>query len=152
MVRTFLSATLLIAFGVVSASAAGPCDLLTEADIQEATGKTVASSKINSHNKAVCDYVMGEATFVLNVSLTDKGPADSAEKMVAELQKRKIAAKTVAGLGDGAYTSSPGYGMQQAGVYKGSKHAIVTVMMMGAPEAKSKEAADKLIRKALARL
>jgi hypothetical protein len=86
------------------------------------------------------------------VSLTDKSSADSAERTVAELKKSKIAATVVPGLGDGAYSSSPGYGMQQLGAYKGGKQVIVTAMIMGAPEAKVKAAIEKVMRKALTKL
>jgi len=72
--------------------------------------------------------------------------------MVSELAKRKIKAETVAGLADGGYWSSPGYGMQQMGAYKGSSHVIVTVLLLGQPEAKAKTVADALLRKAVARV
>jgi hypothetical protein len=58
----------------------------------------------------------------------------------------------VAGIGDSAYSSNPGYGMQQLGAYKESKHVVVTVFIMGAPEAKAKAIAEKVMRKALTRL
>jgi hypothetical protein len=84
--------------------------------------------------------------------LTAKGPADTAETMVAGLKKQKISAEVTSGFGDSAYASSPGYGMQQLGVYKGSNHVIVTVLVLGAPEAKSKTVAQAVMHKALARL
>jgi hypothetical protein len=84
--------------------------------------------------------------------LTTKAPADSAERTVAELKKRKMSAEVTPGFGDSAYASSPGYGMQQLGVYKGSNHVIAAVLVFGAPEAKSKAIAQAVMRKALARL
>jgi hypothetical protein len=130
----------------------GPCALLTKAEVQEAVGSAVSPGEVNKTNHSVCDFKVGETGSLLSVMLTAKGPADSAEKMVSELKKRKIGADVVAGFGDGAYASSPGYGMQQLGVYKGASHVIVTVLLMGAPEAKSKAVAQAVMRKALARV
>jgi hypothetical protein len=84
--------------------------------------------------------------------VTAKGPADSAEKMVSELKKRNITAEVVTGMGDSSYASAPGYGMQQAGAYKGSSHVIVTLLLAGAPEAKAKTMAQTLLKKALTKL
>jgi hypothetical protein len=152
------SVILLVLFivGVVGASpvnaAGGPCALLTKAEVQEASGVTVAEGVVNTTNKSVCDYRVGAGGSGIGIMLTDKGAADSAEKMVAGLAKSKISAKVVPGIGDGAYASSPGYGMQQFGAFKGSKHVIATVMLIGAPEAKAKDAAEKVIRKAVGKL
>ncbi len=132
-------------------AAAGPCELLTRAEIQEAAGVAVSDGVVNANNKSVCDFKAG-STGTIGILLTAKGPGDSAEKVVAELAKRKIAAQVVSGIGDGAYASAPGYGMQQVGAFKGSKHVVVTVLLFGAPEAKSKAAADKIARKAAGKL
>jgi hypothetical protein len=129
----------------------GPCAVVTKAEVGEALGKPVADGKPNSTNKAVCDFT-GEGGSTVGVMLVGKAPGDSAERMVAELKKHKIEAAVVPGLGDGAYSSSPGYGMQQMGAYKGSRHVIVTLMVPGATAAKSKATAEQVIRKALARL
>jgi len=42
--------------------------------------------------------------------------------------------------------------MQQLGAYKGSRHVVVTVFIMGTPEAKAKTIAEKVMRKTLTRL
>ncbi|MCX6627780.1 MAG: hypothetical protein NTW28_09150, partial [Candidatus Solibacter sp.] len=107
---------------------------------------------VNANNKSVCDFKVGDAGSIVNIMLTSKSAADSAEKTVAELKKGKISAEVTPGFGDSAYSSSPGYGMQQLGVYKGSKHVIVTVLLLGAPDAKSKTAAQAIMRKALPRV
>jgi hypothetical protein len=129
----------------------GPCSLLTAADIQQVAGGTVSEGTPNKLNPSVCDYKMAAGS-ILNVTVTAKGPADSAEKMVSELKKRSIAAEIVAGIGDSSYASAPGYGMQQAGAYKGSNHVIVTMLLAGAPEAKAKAMAQTLLKKAIAKL
>jgi hypothetical protein len=130
----------------------GPCSLLTKAEVQEAVGRPVSDGAVNTTNRTVCDFQVDALGSAVSVMLTSKRPADSAEKTVAELKKQKITGQVVSGFGDSAYTSSPGYGMQQLGVYKGSSHVIVTVLLMGAPEAKSKAVAEAVMRKALVRL
>jgi hypothetical protein len=140
------------AFGAVAQTKSDPCAVVTKAEVQEAVGKPIADGKRNTTNPAVCDYVVENSAALLNFMLVDKAPGDSAEKVVAEMKKRKIATEIVPGLGDGAYSSDPGYGMRLLGVYKGSKHAIVTVMLPGVPAAKAKAIAEQVMRKALARL
>ncbi len=129
-----------------------PCALVTKAEMQEAIGKPVTATQINSINKAVCDFTIGQLGAAANVMLVNKAPGDSPEKVVAEMRKRKKEAETVSGLGDGAYIADGGYGMRVLGVYKGSKHALVTLLLPGVPVPKVKAIAEQVIRKALARL
>lgn len=129
-----------------------PCSLLTKAEVQEAVGTPVADGAVNSINRTVCDFKVDGLGSAVSIMLTGKIPGDSAEKTVAELKKQKISGQVVSGFGDSAYTSTPGFGMQQIGVYKGSSHVIVTVLLMGAPDAKSKKAAELVMNKALARV
>jgi hypothetical protein len=131
---------------------ADPCALATKAEVSEALGKPVADGKPNPINKTVCDFAGSELGSSVSIMMVDKSPADSADRTVAELKKRKMEASVVAGLGDSAYSASPGYGMQQLGVYKGSKQVIVTVMVPGATAAKSKAVAEQVMKKALTRL
>jgi hypothetical protein len=129
-----------------------PCALLTKAEVQAAVGSPVSEGAINPTNKSVCDFKAGDTGSAVSIMLTAKAPGDTAEKTAAELKKRKIGAEVTPGFGDGAYSSSPGYGMQQLGVYKGPNQVIVTVFLLGAPEAKSKTVAQAVMRKALARV
>ncbi len=129
-----------------------PCALLTKAEVQEAAGVAVSDGAAHPVNKSICNFKIGDTGSAVTVLLTNKGPGDSAEKTVAELKKGKMSGAVVAGIGDSAYTSSPGYGMQQLGAYKGSRHVVVTVFIMGTPEAKAKAIAEKVMRKALTRL
>lgn len=130
----------------------GPCSLLTKAEVQEAVGTPVSEGEVNAINHAVCDFKVDNLGSAINVLLTSKAPGDSAEKAVAELKKRNTRAQVVSGFGDSAYTVSAGFGMQQLGVFKGSSHVIVTVLLMGAPDAKSKAVAEAAMRKALVRV
>jgi hypothetical protein len=141
----------LLIFAAV-AGAQSPCALLSKAELQEAAGLTVSDGALNSINKAICEYKAGTSGSMISVTLTAKGPADTPDKVVAELNKRKMPAQTVGGIGDGAYAASAGYGMQQLGAFKGMKHVVVTVLIFGAPEAKSKAIADKVARKAVSKL
>jgi hypothetical protein len=129
-----------------------PCALVTKAEVQEAVGAAVSDGLANPTNKLVCDFKIGATGSSVSLLLTRKAAADSAEKTVSELQKRKIQASVVRGIGDGAYAASPGYGMQQLGAYKGSSHVVVTVFIMGTPEAKAKAVAEKVMKKALTHL
>jgi hypothetical protein len=129
-----------------------PCALLTKAEVQEAAGAPVSEGAHNTTNKSVCDFKVGDMGSTVSIMLTGKAAADSAEKTVAALKKQGISAEATPGLGDSAYASSPGYGMQQLGVYKGSNQVIVTVLLMGSPEAKSKTVAQAVMRKALVRV
>jgi hypothetical protein len=129
-----------------------PCALVTRAEVQEAAGVSISEGALNKTNKLVCDFKAGATGSLVSVLLTTKGPADSAARTAAELNKQKIAATVVTGIGDGAYAASPGYGMQQLGAYKGTKHVVVTVFLMGTPEAKAKATAEAVMRKALTRI
>lgn len=146
-------ASLQVVFGCGAAAQGvqGPCSLVTKAEVQEAAGVAVNDCTLDPINKSVCHFKVGATGSDISLLVTSKRPEDSAEKTVTELKKRKIAATVVPGIGDGAYSASPGYGMQQLGLYKGSKHVVVTVFLMGAPEAKAKAAAEAVARKALAR-
>jgi hypothetical protein len=138
---------------MAQAPAAGlaPCAVVTKAEIQEAVGAAVADGTLNANNKSVCDFKVGDAG-VVSVMLTNRSSDENAEKTVAELKKRKIAAEVAPGFGESAYSSSPGYGMSQLGAYKGARQVIVTAMLFGAPEAKNKAVVEKVMRKALARV
>lgn len=152
--RTLVLAALasLLQIAALAQSAPTPCSLLTGAEVKQAAGVEVSDGAPNSINKLVCEYKTATPGSMISVLLTAKAPADSADKTVAELIKRKITASVVPGLGDSAYASSPGYGMQQLGAYKGTKHVVVTVLLMGAPEARAKAAATAVMIKALARI
>ena len=153
LLRVVLGVSVLLGPVASQPSKAGlsPCSLVTKAEVQEAAGAPAGEGSINAHNKSVCDFKVGDAGSV-GIMLTAKAPGDSAERTVAELKKRNITAQVTPGFGDSAYASSGDYGTQQLGVYKGSNHVIVTVLMFGAPEAKSKALAQAVMRKALVRM
>ena len=102
--------------------------------------------------KAVCDYQIGGAGSLLNISLVDKSAADSAERTIEGLKKHKINPVLVKGLGDGAYASSSGRGMQQLAAYQGNKQVLITALIDGATEAKVKAMIEKVMYKVLGKV
>ncbi len=139
------------ASAVAFAAGGDPCALATKAEVQAAVGGTVSDGVVNKLNKQVCDFKLSQPGSVLNVTLSAKSPADNAQRTVTELTKRNIKAEVAQGFGESAYRSSPGYGMQQLGAYKGSSHVIVTALLMGVPEAKVKAALELVMKAALSR-
>jgi hypothetical protein len=131
------------------------CTLLTKAQIQAAVGQNVGDGKPNPNaNPAMgtsCQYVIGDyGSFSILVKAA--GPGETADKMMAELEKRKIAVSDAPGIGDRSFFSSPGYGMLQLNTFKGSQYLIITMLVPGATETAQKTAAEKLMREALTKI
>lgn len=140
-----------MAGATLATAAPGACGLLTQAEIKEVVGKAASPGTIAPENKALCSYTLDGGS-MFNITLTAKSALDSPERAVTEFKKHKMPAEVVTGIGDGGYATSPGLGMQQLGVYKGSNHVIVTLLVMGAPEAKVKAMNQALMKKALSKL
>lgn len=128
-----------------------PCALVTKAEVQEVFGAPAADPKPNQHNSSVCDFLVG-GTSPVGVMIAELRPGETMEKTIAELKKRNIPAQPLSSLGDSAYFASPGYGMQQLSVYKGTRFFILTALIPGAPEAKVRGMLQSLAKKALPRL
>jgi hypothetical protein len=131
------------------------CTLLTKAEIQAVIGQNVGDGKLNTKaNPAVglpCEYVIGSSgVFSILVKLV--GPGETADKVMGELKKMKIAVSDAPGIGDRSFFSSPGYGMIQLNTFKGSKYLIITMLVPGAAEAAQKTSAEKLMRMALTKI
>jgi hypothetical protein len=131
------------------------CALLTKAQIQAVVGQNVGDGKSNPNaNPTVgtsCQYVIGDYG-VLSLLVKAVGPGETADKMMAELEKRKIAVSNAPGIGDRSFFASMGYGMLQLNTFKGSTYLIMTIMLPGATEATQKTAAEKLMREALTKI
>lgn len=128
-----------------------PCALVTKADVQQIVGKTVADPKLNQTNKDVCDFVaggFGNVSFMVQAAT----PGVTADRTMAELQKRKIQVSEAKGIGDKSFFAAPGYGMTQLNTFKGPHYIIVTLLIPGVAEAQQKGFAEKLMAKALAKL
>jgi hypothetical protein len=88
---------------------------------------------------------------VLGVSVPPGGDP-SAERIAGELNKAGIKTEAAPGVGDRAFFAAMGYGMLQLNAFTGKGYVIITLMLPGAAEAKSKEVAAKLMGKALGKL
>jgi hypothetical protein len=160
---TMILSTFLLFAGVASAQPQGSggakkidtCALLTKAEIQEAIGKNVQDGKLNPNaNPAVgapCEFVV-EPYGAFSLFVKPAGPGETADRMIAELSKAKIAVSEAPGIGDRSFYASPGYGMTQLNTFKGPVYIIITLMVPGATEIAQKAAAEKLMRKVLPRL
>ncbi len=131
------------------------CTLLTKAEIQAVIGQNVGDGKLNAGaNPAVglpCEYVIGSSG-VFSLLVKAVGPGETADKVMGELKKMKIAVSDAPGIGDRSFFSSPGYGMLQLNTFKGSKYLIITMLVPGATETAQKAGAEKLMRKALTKI
>jgi hypothetical protein len=133
-----------------------PCSLLTKADIKSAVGQEVSDGKLNTTaNQAIgspCQYKVGDYG-AFSILVKTAGPGENSDKVASELKKMKIAVSdATAGIGDGSFFSSPGYGMIQLNTFKGTKYLIITMLVPGATEAAQKAAAEKLMIKALTKI
>ena len=99
------------------------CTWLTKAEIQAAIGKNVSDGKLNTKaNPAVgvpCEYVI-DYYGAFSILVKAVGPGETADKVMAELKKMKIAVADAPGTGDRSFFSSPGYGMIRLNTFKGS--------------------------------
>ena len=131
------------------------CTLLTKAEIQAVIGQNVGDGKLNTKaNPAVglpCEYVIGSSG-VFSILVKAVGPGETADKVMGELKKMKIAVSDAQGIGDRSFFSSPGYGMIQLNTFKGSKYLIITMLVPDAAEAAQKTSAEKLMRMALTKI
>jgi len=150
-ILTLAAAVLPIAFtAAAQPRAVDPCSFLTKADIKEATGQDTPGGSVNKINSTVCDHVVG-AGGVISVTAPTLGPNETPDAIAAALNKQKIKTENATGVGDRAFFASMGYGMIQLNAFKGRHYVIITLMLPGSAEAKTKEVAIKLMAKALAK-
>ncbi len=141
--------------GAEESSKIDPCSLLTKAEIQAAVGQSVDDGKPNANANPAggvpCEYKVGSYG-VFSILIKTAGAGETADKVMAELKKRKIAVSDGPSVGDRSFYSSPGYGMIQLNTFKGARYLIITMLVPGAAEPVQKEAAEKLMRKALTKI
>jgi hypothetical protein len=160
MTRTVLMAAVAVFCFTSGAAAQGarkidPCTLLTKAQIQAVVGQNVSDGQLNANaNPAVgapCQYVIGDyGSFSILIKAV--GPGETADKMMAELKKMKIAVSDAPGIGDRSFFSSPGYGMLQLNTFKDSWYLLITILVPGATEDTQKTAVEKLMHEALTKI
>jgi hypothetical protein len=128
-----------------------PCALVSKADVQLVVGQNVDGPTPNKSNAAVCDFKVGDAG-ALGFAAQQQRPGETPDVTMAGLKKMNIPVTEAKGIGDRAFFASPGYGMTQLNAYKGSNYIIITLLIPGAPEAKQKAVAEKLMQLALSKL
>jgi hypothetical protein len=126
------------------------CSLATKAEIQQILGMSVGDGKPNPTQPTLCDYRIGDSGS-LSFFVRQNNPEDNADKMLAELSRRKMQVSEVKGVGDRSFYVAQGYGMIQLNSFKGTTYVILTMMVPGAPEATTKGMAEKLMQKVLAK-
>jgi hypothetical protein len=80
-----------------------------------------------------CENVVGDYE-AFSILIKSVGPAETADKTMADLRKMKIAVSHTLGIGDRSFFSSPGYRMIQLNTFKGSHYLIITMMLPGVAE------------------
>ena len=128
-----------------------PCALVSKADVQLAVGQNVAGPTPNKSNASVCDFKVGDIG-ALGFAAQQQRPGETPDVTMAALKKMNMPVTEAKGIGDRAFFASPGYGMTQLNAYKGSNYIIITLLIPGAPEAKQKAVAEKLMQLALSKL
>ncbi|HUX14302.1 MAG TPA: hypothetical protein VMW87_14835 [Spirochaetia bacterium] len=128
--------------------------LLTRAEIQSALGQSVGEGKLkpraNLNAGTVCEYTVGTGG-MFSVYAKELVQGETANRIVEEFIKRKIAVSESTGVGDRSFFVSPGYGVVQLNTFKGSRYLIITLLIPGLTEAAQKTAALELMQKALTR-
>jgi len=132
-----------------------PCSLLTPAEIQAVVGKPVkpGTPKIQSNPLAGanCTYVVGDfGSFNVLVKPLQSGETPAVIK--AQFAKMKMNPIDLAGVGDAAFFTSPGYGMVQLHAFKASKYILFTLLVPGLEEAAVRPMAGKLMRLVVSRI
>jgi len=140
---------------VGSAKTPDPCTLLTKQEIQDVIGQPVGDGKPNLNaNAAVgrpCEFKVGDYG-VFSLLVKAVGPGESAKTVMAQLAKMGTSSTEVAGLGDGSFYFDAGYGMLSFNTFKGSTYLIITMLVPGMGADTQRAGAEKLMRKALAKL
>ena len=157
--RILLIAVLVLTFTAVSIAEETPkidaCSLLTQAEIRTALGQAVGDGALNAKANPLvgqpCEYKVGDYG-VFSILVKAAGPGETADRVMTELKKSKIAVSEAADIGDQSFFSSPGYGMIQLNTFYGGKYLIITMMVPGMDETAQKSAAGNLMRSALANI
>lgn len=132
-----------------------PCTLLTKGEIQEVIGQPVGDGKLNMMANASvgrpCEFKVGDYG-VFSLLVKPVGAGENAMAGMAQLKKMGKSCTDVAGLGDGSFYFDAGYGMLSFNTFKGSTYLIITMLVPGMNADVQRTCAEKLMRKALAKL
>jgi len=131
------------------------CSFLTKAEIQAALGQPVKDGKLNaSANPSVgapCEYIVGDYG-VFSLLVKPLGAGETPDRMLAAFKKSNLKTADAPGIGDRSFFIFPGYGMVQLNTFKGTKYALITLMVPGLSEDAEKAPAELLMKKVLPKL
>jgi hypothetical protein len=132
-----------------------PCSLLTPAEIQAAVALPVKPGKAKTQSNPLagsnCTYVVGDfGSFNVLVKPLQSGETPAAMK--AQFAKMKMNPVDLAGVGDAAFFTSPGFGMVQLHAFKAPRYILFTLLIPGAQEPAVRTMAAKLMKTVVNRI
>ncbi len=152
---TVLLSIILPGAGFAADKALDPCSLLTPAEIQAVVGKPVKAGtpKVQSNPLAGanCTYVIGDFGS-LNILVKPLQMGETPAIYKAQFAKMKMAPVDLAGVGDAAFFTSPGYGMVQLHSFQAGRYALITLLVPGSDEKVVRPMAEKLMRMVVSRI
>jgi hypothetical protein len=132
-----------------------PCSLLSPAEIQAVAGKPVkpGTPKVQSNPLAGadCTYVIGDFGS-LNVLVKPLQRGETPEVFKAQFAKMKMTPSDVAGVGDAAFFTSPGFSMVQLHAFTSGKYVLITLLVPGLKEPAERPMAEKLMKTVVSRI
>ena len=157
--RTILAMTVTVLFLLPAALAAekafDPCSLLTPAEIQSVVGKTVkpGTPKVqpNPLSGSNCTYIVGDFGS-LNVLSKPLLRGETPDIFKAQFAKMKMKPTDLAGVGDAAFFTSPGFEMVQLHTFKSGKYILITLLVPGLKEPAVRPLAEKLMKTVVSRI
>jgi hypothetical protein len=135
----------------VSAPTFDPCTLLARADVEEVVGLPVAEPVPHPGNAAICHFDLGEQGAIGITSQRLAGD-HTAERMIAEFERRGIQVRDAPGLGDRSFFTDHGYGMTGLNTCTRERCVVINIFLANEPESRQEAFAEELMRKALLRL
>jgi hypothetical protein len=158
--RTLLALAVIAIVSLPAVSSAAdkafdPCSLLTPSEIQAVVGKPVQAGtpKVQSNpaSGANCTYVVGDIGS-LNILVKPLQSYETPEGIKAQFAKMKMTPVDVAGLGDAAFFTSPGFAMVQLHAFKSAKYLLITLLVPGLKEPDVRPLAETLMKTVVTRI
>jgi hypothetical protein len=98
-----------------------------------------------------CQFKVGDYG-VFSLLAKTAGPGENAASAMAQLRKMGKPCAEVPGLGGGSFYFDAGYGVLSLNTFRGSAYLVITMLVTGMSPDTQKACAEKLMRKALAKL
>ncbi len=145
---------LILPAALAAEKAFDPCSLLTPAEIQAVVGKPVKPGTPKVHSNPLagsdCTYVVGDFGS-LNVLVKPLQRGETPAVIKAQFAKMKMTPSDVAGVGEAAFFTSPGYNMVQLHAFQSGKYALITLLVPGLQEPAVRPMAEKLMKTVVSR-